>query len=179
MKKKAAGARGVLAYFRRAAFPFELLTMATGALCARVCLRGMISPFAAAFVAAVSMTGLNANYALVGALLGCLLLQRPMNIAAAAVCLLYYLLNLLWGRWRSHVERFDRLALLFLAEVALLPVFFSGGLERLLHGLIALAAAVFGSLVMQGALRTIIHLSKRHVLSDGEQIGISAFLASF
>ena len=34
-------------------------------------------------------------------LIGCLLLQRPLNFPAAAVCVLYYLLNLFWTRWRG------------------------------------------------------------------------------
>ncbi|MDO4572934.1 MAG: SpoIIE family protein phosphatase, partial [Clostridia bacterium] len=117
----------------------------------------------------------NIHCSLLGAVLGCMLLQRPLNFPAAAVCLAYYLLHLLWRRWRGRLERFDRLLLLFIAEVALLPVFYSGGLQRLLMGLIGLCVAVFSSLIIQNALKTLRALPRRHVLSDGEQVSISAF----
>lgn len=159
---------------KRTVFLPCLLTLLGGVLCARVCLLGAVSPFAAAFLSAASIAGLNLHCALAGVLIGCLL-QRPMNIPAAAVCLLYYLLALLWSKWRSRLESLDRLLLLFIAEVALLPVFFSNGLQQLLRGLIALCAAVIGTMIIQNALKTLRALSRRHVLSDGEQICISAF----
>lgn len=164
---------------KKVAFWPGILTLIGAALCGRVCLLDAILPFAAANMAAVAIVGLNIHFALIGALLGTLLLQQPLNIPAAAVCVLYYLLHLVWSRWRKKMERFDKILLLFLSEVALLPVFFSSGLQELLRGLIALCVAVISSLIIQNALKTMKTLSRRHVLSDGEQVCISAFLACF
>ena len=160
---------------KKVAFWPGILTLIGAALCGRVCLLDAILLFAAANMAAVAIAGLNIHFALIGALLGTLLLQQPLNIPAAAVCVLYYLLHLVWSRWRKKMERFDKILLLFLSEVALLPVFFSSGLQELLRGLIALCVAVISSLIIQNALKTMKTLSRRHVLSDGEQVCISAF----
>lgn len=162
-------------YVTRKAFRQELLTCAIGMLSGRILITGSVSPFGVAYLAAVTMADLNVYYAFTGVIIGSLLLQATVQLQAAATCTLYFLAHLIWARFRKNAEVSERYYLLFVAQAVLLPIFYSEGWDALVSGLIVVGASMFGTLVMQNALRTIRHLRIRHVLSDVEQISISAF----
>lgn len=163
------------AYFKRSDFKYELLTLLVAALTARVCMLGSVSPFAIAFIAAVSMSGLNIHYAFIGAIAGLIALQGAPQLPELAVCALYYALYLLLINKRKDRGPFDKLILMIVAQTAMLPVFYRSDLRELVRGVIALGVEIVAALVMQNALRAVRSLEKRHVLTDGEQVGISAF----
>lgn len=162
------------AYVKRREFPLELAVFLFGALTGRTVMMDRVSPFGIALLAGCSMAGLNIHYALPGVLLGTLVLQGEMNLPGAAGAALYYGLLLLWGRLKKNSGKFEKLILLFLADTVLLPAFYTGTLQNLLTGLISMGISVLSALVMQNALRALRTLPRRKVLTDGEQVSISA-----
>ena len=163
------------AYFARSEFKIELLTLLMAALVSRVCIMERVSPFALAYLAAVGMSGYNMQYAIVGTIASLLFLQGAPQLPELTACALYYALFLIFSRVRMGSSRFSKLILLFVAQVAVLPVFYRSDMRELMRGIIALGVEVFSALVMQNALRTLRSLEQRHVLTDGEQVGSSAF----
>ncbi len=176
MNEKAKKKKGSIAdYFKRPAFKTELVTLAAAVLMGRINVMNGIAPFGIAFLAACAMTGLNVHYALPGVLLGAALLQGTPHVQSVCTCALYYALLLAWRRWKKNCGRFDKLILLFLAQVTLLPVFFRNSLSAVLQGLISLGVSALAALIIQNAAKTLLQLETRHVLSDGEQLSISVF----
>ncbi|MEG1524243.1 MAG: SpoIIE family protein phosphatase [Clostridia bacterium] len=169
------GKKSIRLYVRRNEFKLELLTLIAAALSGRVCLYGDVVPFALAFLAAVGMSGMNVHYAFIGGIIGCALLPWPLQLPSVCACALYYALYLIWIKWKKDCGKFDKLVLLFLVQVALMPVFYRNGLETVLRGLISLGVSSISALIMQNALRTVRTVGKRHVLTDGEQLSLSAF----
>lgn len=164
-----------LQYVKRRAFLGELLTFFVALLLGRICIAGDIAPFGLAFLAAASISGCNAHYALAGAVFGEILLQTEPQYPAVCACVLYYVMHLLWNCWSRKNAKLDQLFLLFLAQAALLPVFYAGDVPTLLRALINIGLCEFSALAMQSALRTLRMLGNRHVLSDAEQVSISLF----
>lgn len=164
-----------LQYVKRRAFLGELLTFFVALLLGRICIAGDIAPFGLAFLAAASISGCNAHYALAGAVFGEILLQAEPQYPAVCACVLYYVMHLLWNCWSRKNAKLDQLFLLFLAQAALLPVFYAGDVPTLLRALINIGLCEFSALAMQSALRTLRMLGNRHVLSDAEQVSISLF----
>ena len=111
-----------LQYVKRRAFLGELLTFFVALLLGRICIAGDIAPFGLAFLAAASISGCNAHYALAGAVFGEILLQAEPQYPAVCACVLYYVMHLLWNCWSRKNAKLDQLFLLFLAQAALLPV---------------------------------------------------------
>lgn len=164
-----------LQYVKRRAFLGELLTFFVALLLGRICIAGDIAPFGLAFLAAASISGCNAHYALAGAVFGEILLQAEPQYQAVCACVLYYVMHLLWNCWSRKNAKLDQLFLLFLAQAALLPIFYAGDVPTLLRALINIGLCEFSALAMQSALRTLRMLGNRHVLSDAEQVSISLF----
>ena len=164
-----------LQYVKRRAFLGELLTFFVALLLGRICIAGDIAPFGLAFLAAASISGCNAHYALAGAVFGEILLQAEPQYPAVCACVLYYVMHLLWNCWSRKNAKLDQLFLLFLAQAALLPIFYAGDVPTLLRALINIGLCEFSALAMQSALRTLRMLGNRHVLSDAEQVSISLF----
>lgn len=164
-----------LQYVKRRAFLGELLTFFVALLLVRICIAGDIAPFGLAFLAAASISGCNAHYALAGAVFGEILLQAEPQYPAVCACVLYYVMHLLWNCWSRKNAKLDQLFLLFLAQAALLPIFYAGDVPTLLRALINIGLCEFSALAMQSALRTLRMLGNRHVLSDAEQVSISLF----
>lgn len=167
--------KGIGQYIRRRAFRLDLISFAAAAGLSRVCFRDGVSPFGAAYLAAVAISGGNAHLVFVGVLLGTLLLQRPMHFAAAAGSALFYIAHLLWKRFSHGGAKIDQLILLFLSLAAMLPVFYAESVQALLKGLVGLGISVFSAFAMQSAMVTIRTIGNRHVLSDAEQVSISLF----
>lgn len=161
------------AYVLRSEFMWEISTCFVGLIAGRVVIMNDVSPFASAFVAAVSMTSINALYAFLGTAVGLLFLTGTVRYPAFAACTLYYLSHLIWRKIRRNCERFERLLLLLTVNVILLPIFYCDGLQMVLKGSIALCASVLMALLMHNALRALRTLEKRHVLTDGEQLCMS------
>ena len=88
-----------LQYVKRRAFLGELLTFFVALLLGRICIAGDIAPFGLAFLAAASISGCNAHYALAGAVFGEILLQAEPQYPAVCACVLYYVMHLLWNCW--------------------------------------------------------------------------------
>ena len=103
---------------------------------------------------------------------GEILLQAEPQYPAVCACVLYYVMHLLWNCWSRKNAKLDQLFLLFLAQAALLPIFYAGDVPTLLRALINIGLCEFSALAMQSALRTLRMLGNRHVLSDAEQIDI-------
>lgn len=164
-----------LQYVKRRALLGELLTFFVALLLGRICIAGDIAPFGLAFLAAASISGCNAHYALAGAVFGEILLQAEPQYPAVCACVLYYVMHLLWNCWSRKNAKLDQLFLLFLAQAALLPIFYAGDVPTLLRALINIGLCEFSALAMQSALRTLRMLGNRHVLSDAEQVSISLF----
>ena len=164
-----------LQYVKRRAFLGELLTFFVALLLGRICIAGDIAPFGLAFLAAASISGCNAHYALAGAVFGEILLQAKPQYPAVCACVLYHVMHLLWNCWSRKNAKLDQLFLLFLAQAALLPIFYAGDVPTLLRALINIGLCEFSALAMQSALRTLRMLGNRHVLSDAEQVSISLF----
>lgn len=164
-----------LQYVKRRAFLGELLTFFVALLLGRICIAGDIAPFGLAFLAAASISGCNAHYALAGAVFGEILLQAEPQYPAVCACVLYYVMHLLWNCWSRKNAKLDQLFLLFLAQAALLPIFYAGDVPTLLRALINIGLCEFSALAMQSALRMLRMLGNRHVLSDAEQVSISLF----
>ena len=162
-----------LQYVKRRAFLGELLTFFVALLLGRICIAGDIAPFGLAFLAAAAISGCNAHYALAGAVFGEILLQAEPQYPAVCACVLYYVMHLLWNCWSRKSAKLDQLFLLFLAQAALLPIFYAGDVPTLLRALINIGLCEFSALAMQSALRTLRALGNRHVLSDAEQVSIS------
>ena len=174
MERNGAGRIGKCrVYLRSSACIDDLITVAMGALLGRVEIFGGAMPFSTAFLAACSMSGRSTHLAWLS-VTAALLLTRPMPLAPIAMCALLYALLLAFERWKKRFDRFDRLILLLLAQVALLPAFYRGSVVTMLRGVISLGVSVMASLLMQNALRAMHALKKRHVLTDGEQMSISA-----
>ncbi len=174
MEEKPRKRSRVGSYFRRPAFRVELLTLAVGVMMGRITMLNGIAPFGIAFLAACGMSGLNVHYAIVGTLAGAAFLQGSPHFHSLCVCALFYALLMIWSRWKRGAGRFDKLILLFLAQIALMPVFFRNGLEAVLQGLISMGVSALAALVVHNATKTLLQLDVRHVLSDGEQLSISA-----
>lgn len=164
-----------LQYVKRRAFLGELLIFFVALLLGRICIAGDIAPFGLAFLAAAAISGCNAHYALAGAVFGEILLQAEPQYPAVCACVLYYVMHLLWNCWSRKSAKLDQLFLLFLAQAALLPIFYAGDVPTLLRALINIGLCEFSALAMQSALRTLRALGNRHVLSDAEQVSISLF----
>lgn len=162
-----------LQYVKRRAFLGELLIFFVALLLGRICIAGDIAPFGLAFLAAAAISGCNAHYALAGAVFGEILLQAEPQYPAVCACVLYYVMHLLWNCWSRKSAKLDQLFLLFLAQAALLPIFYAGDVPTLLRALINIGLCEFSALAMQSALRTLRALGNRHVLSDAEQVSIS------
>lgn len=175
MQEAAAKKNDLLQYVCGRAFRLNCLTLLTGALTGRVTLSGDIAAFGLAFTAAAAMSGANVHFAAAGALIGTLLLQSVMQVQQAAAIALFYLLHLLWTRFRKRAEKHERYFLLFLSQLALLPIFYTGGWPAVTQGLISVGVSLCGTLSMQSAIRTVSALDHRHVLTDIEQIGLSGF----
>ncbi len=165
----------IIEYMRRRTFAFELLTFFAALLAGRICLKGTMSPFGLAFIAAAAMSGCNVHFAAVGAIVGSLFLSGQLRIEPASASALFYGLHLFWNKLRPRAESHERLFLMCISFLVLIPVFHADGVAGLQAGLMAGGICVFGALVMQNALRTLRQLSRRHVLTDAEQISISAF----
>ena len=144
-----------LQYVKRRAFLGELLTFFVALLLGRICIAGDIAPFGLAFLAAASISGCNAHYALAGAVFGEILLQAEPQYPAVCACVLYYVMHLLWNCWSRKNAKLDQLFLLFLAQAALLPIFYAGDVPTLLRALINIGLCEFSALAMQSALRTL------------------------
>ena len=165
--------RKVRSYLHTREFRLDAALLFVGMLAGRVVLLGGVTPFAPAFLAAAGMCG-SAHAALIGVLIGSLALQGAPDYAAAAVCALYYVLYLVWDRLRRDFGKFSKLILLFVSQAALMPVFYRGTLQRALQGLICIGISSLAALVMQNAIQTLRVLKRRQVLTDGEQLSISA-----
>lgn len=174
------------AYIRRSAFKTECFALVCGALIARGEIFGGLSPFSAAYLAACALSGLNIHYALAGCLMGSVALRISVSLEtgltflphaqSALVCLLLYGLVLVWRRRKVRCASFDYLLLLSVASVVTMPIFFRGSLPSILRGVISLCVSVLSFLVLQNALRALLHIGERRVLTEGEQLGASAFL---
>lgn len=161
------------AYFGSAAFIQDLITAAMGALTGRIAIFGGAMPFCTAFIAACAICGRSVHIATLAAA-AVMVWMRPIPLASLSMCALLYALLMLFARCKRRFDRFDRLLLLMSAQVALMPVFYRGSMVLLLRGVIALGISVIAALVMQNALRALHGARKRHVLTDGEQMSISA-----
>ncbi len=173
MTDEGARRRKMRSYLHTSEFRYDVATLLIAMLYGRVVLLKSISPFAPAMVAAAGMYG-NIHAALIGTLLGTLLLQGAPNYAAAAACALYYVLYLIWNRLQKEFGKFNKLILLFLAQTALMPLFFREGLQQALQGLICIGISSITSLIFQNAFQTIRTMKRRQVLTDGEQLSVSA-----
>ena len=161
-------------YCSRPAWKWELLTMLAGALAGRIAIDGRICPFALAYVTAAAIAGLNVIYALLGVLLGSLLLSGRPHLEPACASLLFYGMHLVLSRVRPRAEPQERIFLMCTASALCLLIFHRDGAEGLKIGLMTGGICVLGTLLMQSALRTLQQIQKRHILTDGEQIAISA-----
>lgn len=162
-----------LLYVQRRAFIGEVLVFLAALLLGRICIAGDIAPFGLAFLAAASIAGCSVHHAFAGAVFGAILLQATPQYPAVCACVLYYVMHMLWSCWSKKSAKLDQLFLLFLAQAALLPIFYAGDVPTLLRALINIGLCEFSALAMQSTLRTIRMLSNRHVLSDAEQVSFS------
>ena len=144
------------------------------ALAGRIGMGTGAAPFAVAVICACGMAGIRVHAALIGALVGLCILRRPLPLFALSSCALLYALLLAFSKWKKGFDRFDRLILLFTAQILLMPVFYRSGLKTVLGGVIALGVSVLAALVLQNALRAIRSMQRRHVLTDGEQLSVAA-----
>ncbi len=166
---------GFLPYIRRRAFRGELLTLFSAALMGRIVLAGNVMPFGVGYLAAVAMAGLNPHYAFAGAALSALLFSGPLRLSALCSLALFYAIWLVWKRFRAKCEAHEYLFLLFAAQTALLPIFYAESWQLVLQGLVSMGVSVLSALVLGNALVTVQNLENRQVLTDLEQISISAF----
>lgn len=164
-----------LQYVRRKEFRGELVILGISILLSRIAVVNTEAPFALAFLSAVAIVGLNYHYALIGILLGLLALRQPLVLPAISACGLFYVLFFLWTKIRRNADRLEKCFVLLFAQLVLIPVFYIGSIETLFTGAIGLCVSMLSSLVIQNALHAFQTVKNRHVLTDGEQVSISAF----
>ncbi len=167
----------VLPYIRRRAFLGEAGAFALALLLGRVELFGMLLPFGTAFLAAMDIAGQNVYFPLAGALIGSLIAGEA-GYAAAAGCGLYMGLTLLYRLWKKRLRRVDKLLLLGLSQLILIPLFFAGTLTDVLKGLAGVALTLMLAAAFQNGLRALKSLHVKNRLQEEEQIALCLLLGA-
>lgn len=159
------------AYFRRRAFPAEILTFFCSAMLSRILLIGEISPLGIAFFAAAWMAHHNPFYPFAGVILGSLLCPviQWFNICTAAF---FLLLGLLWRLWRAKLPNSIKLLLFGASNLLAFPLFFFRSLDDCMIGILCSVTTVALAIIMQHALRIINKFPLQRILADEEQLSL-------
>ena len=168
----------VVPYLRRPAFIMEALSLVAALLLGRVQLLGGLSPLGIAFFVALDMAGIAPVwYPMVGAALGCALCTPPYW-AGVAACGGYLGVCACYRAWRGKIRSGDKLLLLGLTQLLLLPVFFSGSLDGWMQGLAGLGLSLLLCGLFSKALCTLRRVRVRRVLTDEEQLCLCLLLGA-
>ncbi|MCE5235648.1 MAG: PP2C family protein-serine/threonine phosphatase [Clostridiaceae bacterium] len=162
----------ILPYLRRRAFPFELAELLLSALLASAAYGTTgLAPLGTACVAAVFLFGVNPYYALTGAVCGALL---GGNYASAAACALFCAACVLFRAWRGNLKNSEKLMLLVVTQLALLPVFYMRTLESAMIGLSSAALSVVAAAALKNARAAFEAAVKKRMLTNVEQASLVA-----
>ena len=168
----------VLPYLKRRAFIWELAGIFGALLLGRVQLLETLAPLGMAVFIAADLSGaIPIGYPLLGNILGSLLC-RPVHFANICASMLYLLLRAGFRAFRGRLARWDRLFLFGLAQLLLLPVFYSGSLEAWMNGLSGLGLSLILGLCFQRGLWALKRLRTRRVLLEEEQICLCLLLGA-
>lgn len=164
----------LIPYLSRSEFRFELAIALVSAALGGFAVGGRVAPLGPAMAAAVAMTRINPLYAGLGAAIGALAAGRYEALIAVG---LFFGLEFLWKRWRRQVKRTDRLLLLGVSQLLVLPFFYFSSLEACLYGVGGFAGSVLLTPLLYKGLRVVLHLRLRRLLSSEEQLGLIIALA--
>jgi len=146
----------------------QICTFVLALLMGRIVLLDAIAPVGMAFYLACHMSGLYPWYPLMGAMAGALLCPVP-QWNAVVCCPLHFVLCILWRMWRQKLLRMEKLLLMGLSQILLLPVFFFSPPNGILYGLTTLSGTLFLAILFQSGMRSLLTHSIRPNLS-GEQL---------
>lgn len=164
----------LIPYFLRNEFRLELVIALASAALGSFRIGGQIAPLGPAMAAAVSMTRINPLYAALGAAVGTLAAGRYEALLALG---LFFGLEFLWKRWRGQSQRKDKLLLLGVAQLLVLPFFYFSSLEACLYGVASFAGSVLLTPLLYRGLQVVLHLRLRRLLSSEEQLALIIALA--
>ena len=133
-----------------------------------------LAPFCGAGAAGSWMAGYAPWPALLGGMLGSLFTRR---YAAAAICLVYGLLSLLWLIWRGSAQRPDKLLLLGAAHLILLPFFYFRSVDDCMLGLAQASLSLFSAPLIQKGIGALYAIYHKQTLTEESQWGLWALWA--
>ena len=163
----------VVPYVLRREFRYEAAIFFLAMLFGSVAITESMAPFGPAVLAAAWMARLNPYYALLGTLAGALAAGR---YEAALCSAAYFGICMLWKLWRGDLKRADKLFLLAVAQLLMMPLFYMRSLAACLLGIGNLAVCVAMAAVFRQGMLVVWQLRLRRLLSNEEQISMIAIM---
>lgn len=128
-----------------------------------------------AFCTACWITGLPYLFSLLGCMIGAFLcVPIQWNIICSALCLPF--LAWLWKKWNKKIRIIDKLLLLALSQIIVIPVFFMANIKSCALGIAGVAICELLSVVFFNALKIERVSKEEQVLNDAEQISLCALV---
>ncbi|MEL7608995.1 MAG: SpoIIE family protein phosphatase [Bacillota bacterium] len=163
----------VIPYVLRREFRYEVAIFFLAVLFGSAAITERMAPFGPAVLAAAWMARHNPYYALLGAIAGALAAGRYEAALCAAV---YFGVCMLWKLWRGEIKRADKLFLLAVAQLLMMPLFYMHSIAACLLGIGNLAACVVMAAVFRQGMMVVWQLRLRRLLSNEEQISMIAIM---
>ncbi len=169
--------RSVLPYVRRRAFVLELALIPLGLLMGRIELFDGLMPVGVALIGALDMAGFHVGFPLAGVIAGALW-NLPQGMTAAVACGGYVVIRMLTRLVKKKISRVDKLVLLAIVEVLLLPLFYLESFASLLQGLAGMALTLLLCISFQTGLRAWKSIHIRQRLQEEEQLSLCIFVGA-
>lgn len=168
----------LLPYLRRRSFYMEAVSVLLALLFGRIEIFDGLLPFGIALLAAMDMAGFNVYYPFAGALLSALFLL-PAGATALTACAVYMVLRSGYLVIRKKITRIDKLLLLTLSQLLLLPLFYLETIAGFLQGMAGLALTMLFCICFQNGLRALKRVSIKQKLQEEEQVAICLLFGAF
>lgn len=162
---------GIGAYLHRQEFRRELAVFIFAFLLGSIVISGDIAPLGVAAVAAAWMARINPYYAMTGAILSALINQR---YEAAVAIVIYVASCLVLKAWRKKLIAMDKLLMLCVAQLVVIPLFYMQSVERCMVGVANLAVCALAATVMRQGMAVARRYKLRRMLTNEEQLSIFA-----
>lgn len=141
-----------------------------------------IAPLAVSVVAGVWIYGDSPVFALLGAVIGAVI---SGDYASACAALAFVASVLLLFAWRGGVSRANKLVMLTVSQLVMLPLFYHSGLNAFMTGLANLSLSLLGAVIISRALEGVNDIKKARIVDHSAQMslmvlgGIFVYAASF
>lgn len=166
----------ISSYISRRAVFLEPISLLAALLFARVDILGGLYPMGIALVASMDMAGLNIYFPLCGSIIGGLLCL-PFSLPSLTASFVYAAAGVIYRAIkRQRNTKMDKLLLLVVTQIAIIPLYYLAGIEEFIKGLAFMALVILLTVAFQNGLRVFKSAVIKRKLHEDEQFAICAIL---